>query len=181
MSIRPNYRALKLVPELGLRHLAVNLALAVASGGTAFADEAVFQTRSLTPEAALTAARAAMESCRKQGFQVAVAVVDRAGITQVFLRDRFAGPHTVDVATNKAWTAASMRMPTTAFGVETQPGKPMSGLRSHARVLAAGGGLPIEGGGSLLGGIGVSGAPGGDADDSCAKAGIKAVADALEF
>ena len=63
----------------------------------------------LTPEAALSAARAAMESCRKEGYQVAVAVVDRAGLAQAVLRDRFAGVHTVDVATNKAWTAASFR------------------------------------------------------------------------
>ena len=145
------------------------------------AQDAVFQTRALTPEAALTAARAALESCRKRGYQVTVAVVDRSGITQVLLRDRFAGPHTVDVATNKAWTAASMRMSTSAFGVETQAGKPMSGLRSHARVMAAGGGLVIEGSGSVLGGIGVSGAPGGDADEACARDGIKSISDSLEF
>ncbi len=145
------------------------------------AQDAVFQTRALTPEAALTAARAALESCRKRGYQVTVAVVDRSGITQVLLRDRFAGPHTVDVATNKAWTAASMRMSTSSFGVETQAGKPMSGLRSHARVMAAGGGLVIEGSGSLLGGIGVSGAPGGDADEACARDGLKSIVDSLEF
>jgi uncharacterized protein GlcG (DUF336 family) len=57
----------------------------------------------------------------------------------------------------------------------------MSGLRSNPRVLAIGGGLPIEGKGSLLGAIGVSGAPGGEADDACAAAGIKAIADAIEF
>ena len=76
------------------------------------AQDATFQTKSLTPETALVAAKAAMESCRKQGYQVAVAVVDRAGLTQVFLRDRFAGAHTVEVATNKAWTAASFRTST---------------------------------------------------------------------
>ena len=145
------------------------------------AQEAVFQVRSLTPETALTAARAALDACRKKGYQVTVAVVDRAGITQVLLRDRFAGPHTVDVATDKAWTASSMRMSTTAFGAETQAGKPMSGLRGHARIMAAGGGLLIEGGGSVLGGIGVSGAPGGEADDACAHAGLKAITDSLEF
>lgn len=145
------------------------------------AQDAVFQTRSLTPETALSAARAALESCRKKGYQVTVAVLDRAGITQVLLRDRFAGPHTVDVATNKAWTASSMRMSTTAFSAETQAGKLMSGLRGHPRVMAAGGGLVMEGGGHIFGGIGVSGAPGGDADEACAQAGLKAIADALEF
>lgn len=147
----------------------------------AHAAEGTFAIKSLTPETALTAARAALEQCRKDGYQVAVAVVDRAGITQVFLRDRFAGPHTVDFAVNKAWTAVSFRQPTASLAIETQPGKPMSGLRSQPRVLAAGGGLVIEGGGSLFGGIGVSGGPGGEADDVCARAGLKAIADAVEF
>lgn len=164
-----------------MHHLIKALVLGFTVCSISQAEEAVFQTRSLTLETALTAARTALEDCRKKGYQVTVAVVDRAGITQVLLRDRFAGPHTVDVATNKAWTAASMRMSTSAFGVETQPGKPMSGLRSHARVMAAGGGLVIEGAGSMLGGIGVSGAPGGDADEACAHAGLKAVAVSLEF
>jgi uncharacterized protein GlcG (DUF336 family) len=149
--------------------------------GAAVAQEAVFQTKSLTPETALVAARAAMESCRKQGYQVAVAVVDRAGLAQVLLRDRFAGAHTVDVAANKAWTAASFRMPTAALAADTQPGQPMSGLRSLPRFLAAGGGLVIEAGGTVFGAIGVSGAPGGNADDACAQVGIKAISDAIEF
>jgi uncharacterized protein GlcG (DUF336 family) len=57
----------------------------------------------------------------------------------------------------------------------------VSGLRGLPRVLAAGGGLPIESAGTLVGAIGVSGAPGGDADDACAKAGVAKIADALEF
>lgn len=149
--------------------------------GLAFAQQATFQTKSLTPETALTAARAAMEACRQQGYQVGVAVVDRAGLTQVFLRDRFAGPHTIEVATNKAWTAVSFRTSTLALAAETQAGRPMSGIRGVPRMLAVGGGLLIEGGGSIYGAIGVSGAPGGEVDEVCAQAGIKAIADALEF
>jgi len=145
------------------------------------AQEAVFSVKSLTPETALQAAKAALESCRKNGFQVAVAVVDRAGHTQVLLRDRFAGAHTVEAATNKAWTAASVRTSTTLLAAETQAGKSMSGLRGISKFVAAPGGLPIEGSGASLGGIGVSGAPGGDADEACAKAGIKTIADAIEF
>ena len=155
----------------------VLLAAAMSSN----AQDGTFQSRSLTPETALTAARAALDACRKQGFQVAVAVTDRAGITQVLLRDRFAGPHTVEVASNKAWTAASFRTSTMALADETQSGRPMSGLRSLPRLLAAGGGQVIEAGGSMLGAIGVSGGPGGEADDSCATAGIKAITDAIEF
>lgn len=154
--------------------------LLALAGGVA-AQEATFQTRSLAPETALQAARAALESCRKQGYQVGVAVVDRAGVTQVFLRDRFAGPHTVEVAADKAWTAVSFRTPTLAIAAETQPGRPMSGIRSLSRMMAVGGGVPVEGGGSFYGAIGVSGAPSGEADDACARAGIKAIAEAIEF
>jgi uncharacterized protein GlcG (DUF336 family) len=155
--------------------------LLLAAALSAHAQVGTFQTRSLTPETALAAARAALESCRTQGFQVAVAVTDRAGITQVLLRDRFAGPHTVDVASNKAWTAVSFRTSTSALATETQPGRPMSGLRTLPRFLAAGGGQVIEAGGNVLGAIGVSGGPGGEADESCAMAGIKAIAEAIEF
>ncbi len=140
-----------------------------------------FSVKQLTPEAALVAARAALESCRKSGYQVGVAVADRAGITQVLLRDRFAGAHTVEVAMNKAWTSASFRISTLTLAAETQAGRPMSGLRATPRVAAFGGGLPIEAGGSVVGAIGVSGAPGGEADEACARAGIKAIADSIEF
>lgn len=147
----------------------------------ASAQDAVFATKSLTPETALSAARAALESCRKQGYQVSVAIVDRSGLTQVLLRDRFAGAHSGEFAANKAWTAASFRTATSAMALETQPGKPQSGIRSLARFAGVAGGLLIEGGGSLLGAIGVSGAPGGEADEACAKAGIAAIADAIDL
>jgi uncharacterized protein GlcG (DUF336 family) len=162
-----------------LRHrlLLLCAALPCAAG----AQDGTFATRSLTPETALTAARAALEACRKDGFQVGVAVSDRSGQLLVLLRDRFAGAHTIDVASAKAWTAASFRIPTTALAAETQPGRPMSGLRTLPKVMAAGGGLPIEAGGQTVGAIGVSGAPSGDADDRCATAGIKAIRDAIEF
>ena len=156
-------------------------ALALPAAAQSAPAAATYELRMLTPETALAAARAALESCRRQNYQVAVAVVDRAGITQVLLRDRFAGPHTVDIATQKAWTAASFRTDTTALASETQPGRPMSGLRAYPRFMAAGGGMVIQGGGNILGAIGVSGGPGGEADDSCAKAGLAAIKDAIEF
>lgn len=161
--------------------LALALGLGAAAVGAAEAP-ATFGTTSLTPETALRAAQAALESCRKAGFQAGVAVVDRSGVLQVFLRDRFAGAHTVEVAADKAWTSASFKIPTMALAAETQAGKSMSGIRTaHERVAAIGGGLPIEAGGSLVGAIGVSGAPGGEADEACARAGLKAIEDALAF
>jgi uncharacterized protein GlcG (DUF336 family) len=145
------------------------------------AESATFTTKSLTPETALKAAQAALAKCRADGYQVAVAVVDRAGLTQVFLRDRFAGAHTVDVATNKAWSAVSFRTNTRDLERATRPNETMSGLRHMPRATAVGGGVMVEGGGALMGAIGVSGAPGGDADHVCASAGLKAIADDLEF
>ncbi|ABE41475.1 protein of unknown function DUF336 [Rhodopseudomonas palustris BisB5] len=145
------------------------------------AQDALVVTKSLNPELALECARAAIAECRKQGFQVAVAVVDRTGLPQVMLRDRFAGAHTPTTATGKAWTAVSFRTPTTELQNITKPGMPQSGLRDLPNVVMLGGGMMIEAGGSVVGGIGVSGAPGGDADDACAKAGIDAIRDKLDF
>ena len=166
------------LPAKSLRRL---LLAALCAIPAAQAQEGTFSVRQLTPDAALVAARAALESCRRSGYQVAVAVVDRGGVAQVMLRDRFAGAHTPRTAVDKAWTSASFRITTAALAQETQAGRPMSGIRALPRVVAAGGGVPIEGGGALLGAIGVSGAPGGDADEACARAGIKAIADQIEF
>lgn len=148
---------------------------------SAMAQNATFESKSLVPEKALHAAKAALDHCRKAGYQVAVAVVDKSGVTQVVLRDSLAGAHTIDGAQNKAWTAASFKMATEELGRETAPNKPMAGIRNIPKVLAIGGGQVIQGGGTILGAIGVSGAPGGEADDSCALAGIKSISDDIEF
>ena len=121
------------------------------------------------------------EPTAAQDSWVTGAVVDRSGIAQVVLRDRFAGPHTLEIATNKAWSAVSFRTNTSELAKATGPNTAMSGLRQFPRAVAVGGGRMVEGGGSLLGGIGVSGAPGGDNDDACAAAGIKAISDDLEL
>lgn len=161
--------------------MALVAALAPANARAQTQTQATFSLRFMSPETALKAAQATLAHCRAQGFQVAVAVVDRMGLPQVLLRDRFAGPHTVDMAIGKAWTAASFRRGTSELGAETQAGRPQSGIRALPRVIAAGGGVPIDEGGTLWGAIGVSGGPGGEADDNCARAGIKAVADELAF
>jgi uncharacterized protein GlcG (DUF336 family) len=137
--------------------------------------------KSLTPELALDLARATLGDCRSRGFQVAVAVVDRFGVTQVLLRDRFAGPHTLSTASGKAWTAVSFRTSTTELNAISQPGMMQAGIRNLPGAVIVGGGLTIEAGGSLLGAVGVSGAPGGDSDEACGKAGLDAIRDKLEF
>jgi len=170
--------------RIHLPPFAIGLATALAGAlpqANAQTSQATFAARFMSPETALKAAQAALASCRAHDFQVAVAVVDRSGLPQVVLRDRYAGAHTVDMAIDKAWTAASFRRDTAGLAAETQPGRPMSGVRGLPRVIAAAGGVPIDEGGTLWGAIGVSGGPGGDADDSCARVGVKAVADELSF
>lgn len=163
-----------------LASLAAGLLACLAAGPSA-AQQATFATRSITPEAALRAAQAALATCAKNGHQVAVAVTDRGGHPLVMLRDRHAGPHTTDTAANKAYSALSFKIDTTSLARITQPSEPSSGIRNLPRVVAVGGGWPLQSAGSQVGAIGVSGAPGGDADDVCAKAGIAAIADDLEL
>lgn len=145
------------------------------------AQEPLVTYKSLSPELALNLARAALADCQRRGYQVAVAVVDRFGVTQVMLRDRFAGPHTPATASGKAWTAASFRTNTTELHAISQPGMMQAGMRNLPGAVIIGGGMIVELSGSLVGAIGVSGAPGGDADDACAKAGIEAIRDKLDF
>lgn len=162
-----------------MRRLA--LAALLAASSSAYSADATFNVRLLTPETALKAAQAALKKCRDSGFQATVAVVDRMGVVQVLVRDRFAGPHTPRMARSKAYTAVSFRTNTTELAEATQAGRPQSGVRDLPGVAAVGGGLMIEAGGSLIGGIGVSGAPGGREDDACAAAGIAAIREDLEL
>jgi uncharacterized protein GlcG (DUF336 family) len=144
------------------------------------AQDGTFTVRHMTPETAQKAADAALKACRAEGYQVAVSIVDRSGILQAFIRDRFAGPHTVTIATDKAWTAITLRQNTLDVARISETGE-MSGLRQFQRVVAVGGGLMVESGGAIVGGIGVSGAPGGGADAKCAQAGLDAIVDELTF
>ena len=144
-------------------------------------DEALVTFKMLTPAVALELAQATMRSCRDEGYQVAVAVVDRQGVMQIMLRDRFAGAHTPETARRKAWTAVSFRSDTLELAVLSQSGEPQSGVRFVTDALMLGGGVPVDAAGSIVAGVGVSGAPGGEADDACARAGIEAIADRIAF
>jgi uncharacterized protein GlcG (DUF336 family) len=157
------------------------ICLLLALSPLAASAQGTHSIKLLTPDTALKAAQAALKKCRDAGFQVAVAVVDRMGVPQVMLRDRYAGAHTPRMARAKAYTAVSFRTNTTELAAATQAGRPSSGVRDLPGVVALGGGLMIDAGGSLLGAIGVSGAPGGKEDDDCAAAGIAAIRDDIEF
>jgi uncharacterized protein GlcG (DUF336 family) len=155
--------------------------LALGAAPAIAGDDATVTYKSLSPETALEAAQAAMKKCRDNGFQIAVAVVDRFGQPQVMLRDRFAGLPAADAATRKAYTALGFRAATSDLAKSIKSGQRDSGLALLPHVAMLGGGLMIEAGGTLLGGIGVSGAPGGDKDEECAKAGLDAIRDKLDF
>jgi len=156
-------------------------AVAFALAAPADAQKMLVTYQTLTTAAALQAAQAALDDCRKQGYTVAVAVVDRGGQPLALLRDNLAGAHTSSTAIGKAATAVSFRTDTSELAAMTQAGRAQSGVRDLPGVVAIAGGIAIRAKGALAGGIGVSGAPGGEADEACAKAGAAAIGDALEL
>ncbi len=126
--------------------------------------------------AANKAIQAALEACMKDGYRVSISVVDRAGILRAMGRADGAGPHTVDSSRKKAYTAASVRRPTTELADLTTKVPTLQALRDmNDNILMLGGGLPIEIGGDVVGGIGVGGAPGAHLDDACAQQGLDAI------
>jgi len=129
---------------------------------------------------ALVMATTAIEHCRSRGFAVGVSVVDRGGHVLVTLRDHAAAHHTVELAQRKAYTSRVFRQTTRAFSQRLIDNPISAGLGTTSGVVASLGGLPIKVGGQTVGGIGVSGAPGGENDEACAQAGIDKVADRLK-
>lgn len=114
-----------------LKTLAIAMTVAAGAAGAASAqdDSAFVEFKVLKPELAMAAATAAMEHCRAGGYQVGVTVVDRFGVPQAFVRDRFAGAHVWETATRKAWTAVSFRSGTTELDAATKPGTLAEGIR----------------------------------------------------
>lgn len=166
-----------------MKKMIYSLATAALIGAPAMAqdDDAFVSFKALKPAVAMELAQAAMQACRDDGYQVGVAVVDRFGTLQVFVRDQYAGVHTIETATRKAWTAVSFRTDTLALAESTAPGSISSGIRMISDALPLGGGVPVEHAGSIVAGIGVSGAPGPDIDDDCARRAIEAIEDTLGF
>lgn len=161
-----------LVFALGAKLTATVVPLAQAE------EPVVIPIQRLTAAMALRAAQATLDACREQGVNISVTVVDRGGHPQVVLRDTLAMPLTLTISQQKAYAALNFNAPTSTlverFTAPFSPGK-VDGI-----VLSAGG-LPISAGGSILAGIGVSGAPSGETDEACAQAGIDVIIDDLEM
>ena len=149
--------------------------LGLGSGGRATAEE--LPREAVLPLAlANKAASAALEKCRQDGYRVSVAIVDRTGLIRTLMRGDGAGPHTTDSSSKKAYTAASLRRPTSELAEMISKMPALQSLRDmNEKMLMLGGGLPIEIGGEVVGGIGVGGAPGAHFDDACAQAGLDAL------
>src|SRR5260370_38934683 len=101
------------------------------------------------------AAHAAVLDCQRRGYQVPVAIVDRFGVPQVMLRDRYAGPHTPATASGKAWTAATFRSSTSNLFTISQPGMMQAGILNPPGAVIIAGGPVVESGGAPVGGLGV--------------------------
>jgi uncharacterized protein GlcG (DUF336 family) len=130
----------------------------------------ILTQRNIGIDLATELAKAALEAGRARGYRIAVAVTDRGGQLLVLLRGDGAGPHLIDSARRKAYTAASSNSRTSvmAKAVDERSGVPDPHLVYLDGVLMVGGGVPIVVGGELAGAIGVAGAPGSVHDEECA-------------
>lgn len=158
------------------------LASPLVGGGVVFAadDEVapMVDIKRLSLEMATRIAQATIAECRKAGVQVAVTVVDRGGHPQVVMRDVLAMDLTLKISKMKAYTAMSFNATTSSLGARFT--EPYSVGKVNTLMFAAGG-VPIQAAGTIVGGVGVSGAPSGETDEACAQAGVKAVQDDLEM
>lgn len=139
-------------------------------------DPMMVQVKRLSLDTATKVAQATLAACREKGIQIGVTVVDRDGTVQVALRDTIAPPVTLPISKGKAVAAVNFSVATSELA--DRANTPIG--RVPGLVMSAGG-IPIQAGGSIVGGIGVSGAPSGETDAECAQAGIDAVSDDLEM
>ena len=156
-----------------------------------FADEVkttdtIYSSRNLSLDLASKLAWHAILDCRKRGYSVAAAVVDRGGNVQALFRDRFAGPHTVETSIRKAWTSNSFRQNTGDLASLLATGVIPNQVQHNPGALLVGGGVIVQSQGAIIGGVGVSGAPPGKSeqqsiDGACARAGIESINENLEF
>jgi uncharacterized protein GlcG (DUF336 family) len=139
----------------------------------------VITTRNVGMEMARDLANEAVMACREQGYQVSAVVVDRNGITRALLRDDLAARFTMQIAEEKANAVVMSGIKSGDFRRNRADIRPE--LNHIDGLIIMEGGLPITSGGSRIGAIGVSGAPGGDKDEVCAQMALDAMSERLEF
>jgi uncharacterized protein GlcG (DUF336 family) len=163
------------MPHILKGWMAIGLAAIVPRPAT---PQGLITQRSLSLPMAKTIAEAALAACKEKGYNTAVAVVDRAGQVMVILRDEQATAQQVEMARRKAYTARMFRTTTLEFQKRTSD-PAYAPQRELPDILALGGGVPIQVGNDVLGGVGSSGSN-QENDDACAKAGVAKVADLLK-
>ena len=159
------------------RNIAAGFALIVSCSAGLWAQGLITQ-RNLSLAMAKTIAEATIGECRAKNFHTAAVVVDRAGQVLVVLRDEQATAATVEMATRKAYTARTFRMTTLDFQKRTSD-PAFAAQRNVNQILALGGGVPIQIGDEVIGGVGSSGSS-QEQDDACAKAGVAKIAGLLK-
>jgi uncharacterized protein GlcG (DUF336 family) len=156
------------------------VALAAALAGLATSANAQLLThKDLSVAMATQIAQGAIQSCKSQGYNVSVNVLGREGQVVVAVRGDGAGLATMENSMKKAYTARTFRQPSGKFAQNVK-GNPTAGALFLTNVVPAQGALPIMVGEDVIGAVGVSGAPGGDKDEACAKAGIDKVSAELK-
>jgi uncharacterized protein GlcG (DUF336 family) len=162
--------------KIALHVAGISLAAAL---GVSSANAQVLIHKDLSLAMATTIALTAIENCKAAGYNVSVHVVGRNGETLVGIRHHAAGPNTFENSMKKAYTSRTFRIESGKFA-ENVGQNPVAGQLFLANITAARGALPIKIGEETIGAVGVSGAPGGDKDEVCAKAGIDKVAGDLK-
>jgi uncharacterized protein GlcG (DUF336 family) len=156
--------------------------LGIVGLGLAFAapaDAQLLARKDLSLAAALTIATTAADLCKSQGYTVSVTVVGRNGEVILQMRGGNAPPHTMENSFRKAYSARTFRVPSGEL-VQRVKDNATAPFVHLSNVVAAQGALPIKAGDDVIGAVGVSGAPGGEKDEVCAKAGIDKAADTLK-
>ena len=162
-----------------LRFGALALGGALACTINVPAGAQLLEQKGISAGMALTMAQTAIDTCKANGYRVSVSVVGRAGETILQVRGDNASPHTFENSLRKAYTARTFRIPSGDWA-ENLAKDPNRGAQFLTGVIASRGALPVKVGEDTIGAIGVSGAPGGEKDEVCSKAGIDKVADQLK-
>jgi len=143
------------------------------------AQAQLLSEKAISAGMALTIAQTALETCKTNGYRVSVTIVGRAGEVLLQVRGDGASPHTVENSFRKAYTARTFRM-SSAEWTKNLENNPTRGPQFLTNVIALAGALPVKVGDEVIGAVGVSGAPGGEKDEVCVKAGLDKVADQLK-